>query len=65
MYAPHNWSPVFVAGMQTFAFELWEQLGRTAPDVVMFPLGGGSLLLGVHNGFNALRDAGLGTGCPG
>ncbi len=59
VYAPHNWSPVFVAGMQTFAFELWEQLGRTAPDVVIIPVGGGSLLLGVHNGFSALRDAGL------
>ena len=59
VYASHAWNPLYLAGTQTFAFELWEQLGRSAPDAVVMPVGGGALLLGVHLGFRALRDAGL------
>ncbi|MGX6450099.1 pyridoxal-phosphate dependent enzyme, partial [Patulibacter sp. S7RM1-6] len=57
VYASHAWSPLYLAGTQTFAFELWEQLG-TAPDVLVLPVGGGALLLGAFHGFRALRDAG-------
>jgi threonine synthase len=58
VYASHAWSPFYLAGTQTFAFELWEQLGGTAPDVLVLPVGGGSLLLGAHLGFAALAEAG-------
>jgi threonine synthase len=57
-YASHLWSPLFVAGTATFAWELWEQLAGV-PDAIVLPLGGGTLLLGVYRGFVALRDAGL------
>ena len=57
-YASHMWQPAFLAGTATFAYEVFEQLGR-APDVVVAPLGGGTLLLGVHIGFTRLREAGL------
>ena len=59
VYASHAWNPVYLAGTQTFAFELWEQLGRDVPDVLIVPVGGGALLLGAHLGFAALRRGGL------
>ena len=59
VYASHLWQPAFLAGTSTFAYELWEQRGGEVPDVVVLPLGGGTLLLGAHRGFARLRDAGL------
>ena len=58
-YASHAWSPYFVLGQQTAAWETWEQLGRRAPDAVATPVGHGGLFLGFYRGFKALRDAGL------
>src|SRR5581483_4317713 len=54
VYANHGWSPFFVAGTQSFAFELWEQLRGRTPDAVVVPVGAGTLLLGVCRGFAAL-----------
>lgn len=59
VYASHQWQPSFNLGTQTFAFELWEQLGRRVPEVIVCPVGAGGLLLGAASGFRALRDAGL------
>jgi threonine synthase len=59
VYGSHQWQPLFNLGTQTFAFELWEQLGRRVPDVVACPVGAGGMLLGAHLGFRALREAGL------
>ena len=64
VYASHLWQPAFIAGTATFAYELFEQLGRRAPDVVVAPLGGGTLLLGAHLGFARLMAAGLITSVP-
>ena len=58
-YGSHLWQPAFLAGTATFAYEVFEQLGGRAPTVVVAPLGGGTLLLGVHLGFARLRAAGL------
>ncbi len=58
-YASHAWSPYFVLGQQTAAWETWEQLGRRAPDAVATPVGHGGLFLGFYRGFRALHDAGL------
>jgi threonine synthase len=57
-YASHIYNPVGLAGNATAAYELWEQLGR-APEQVILPLGHGTLLIGLHLGFKALRAAGL------
>lgn len=57
-YASHNWQPFFLEGTKTLAFELWEDLGFKAPDVVVVPVGAGSLLLGLHFGFRELMRAG-------
>jgi threonine synthase len=58
-FASHCWSPWFVQGTQTFAFELYEQLGNTAPDIVVLPVGNGTLLLGAWLGFSRLATLGL------
>jgi threonine synthase len=45
-------------GNATAAYEIAEQLGRD-PGTIILPLGHGTLLLGLHRGFKALRAAGL------
>ncbi|MBN1333624.1 MAG: threonine synthase [Synergistales bacterium] len=57
-YASHNWSPYFVHGVKTFAFEIWEQLGWRAPDNLVVPAGQGSLVMGACLGFRELQHAG-------
>jgi len=54
-YASHVWNPFFIEGTKTFAFEVWEQIGRREPDVVVLPAGHGTLLLGVYKGFSELK----------
>ncbi len=58
-YASHNCSPFFVEGTKTFAYEVWEHLGRRAPDNLVFPVGNGSLLMGAYRGFAELQAGGL------
>jgi threonine synthase len=57
-YASHVYNPFFLAGIETLAFELWEQLGNQAPAAVLAPVGNGTLLLGIYLGFRRLRQAG-------
>ena len=58
-YASHVYNPFFLAGTETLAYELWEQLGRRAPAAVVMPVGSGSLFLGIYRGFRRLLRAGL------
>ena len=57
-YASHNLHPMFIEGVKTWAFEVWEQLGRRAPDAVVVPAGSGSLVLGAWLGFSELMEGG-------
>ena len=57
-YAGHNWQPYFIEGIKTLAFEIWEQCGFVAPDVVIVPVGQGSNLMGCHIGFGELLRSG-------
>jgi threonine synthase len=57
-YASHLWNPFFVMGLQSAAFEIWEQYGGHLPPRVVVPIGGGGFLEGLHAGFAALRNAG-------
>ncbi|MBR0661400.1 pyridoxal-phosphate dependent enzyme [Neoroseomonas oryzicola] len=57
-YASHNWHPFFLHGTKTLAYELWEDLGFTAPDNVIVPCGAGSNVLGCGIGFAELVRAG-------
>ncbi|MFW6135772.1 MAG: threonine synthase [Chloroflexota bacterium] len=58
VYATHAYSPFYLHGMKSVAFELWEQCGRSAPEAVVVPLGHGGLLLGIALGFRELLSAG-------
>lgn len=57
-YASHVFNPYFYEGTQTYAFEVYEELGK-APDTLIVPVGNGTLLLGAYYGFKALLDSGL------
>jgi threonine synthase len=57
-YASHNWHPMFLQGIKTIAYELWEDLGFRAPDNVVLVAGAGSLVLGCDLAFQELLAAG-------
>ena len=58
VYASHAYLPFGLPGIATIAYELVEQLGA-APGSVLAPVGHGSLLLGIAEGFAALHAAGI------
>jgi threonine synthase len=58
-YASHLWHPYFLEGVKTVAFEIAEQNGWQAPDVVICPVGAGSILLGLYKGFTELKASGV------
>lgn len=58
-YAGHCVDPFFIQGTKTLAYELVEQLGWRAPRTVAGPLGNGTLILGLIQGFTELLEAGL------
>jgi threonine synthase len=57
-YASHNWQPLFVEGVKTLGYELWENLGFSVPDNIVMPVGGGSSLLGCWRAFCELKQRG-------
>jgi len=59
VYASHAYQPSYLIGQMTAAWEVWEQLGRRAPDWVVTPVAQGGNLLGYWFGFRRLRAAGL------
>ncbi len=54
--------PYRIEGKKTLGIELAEQLGWALPDVVLYPTGGGTGLIGMWKVFQELRDAGWITG---
>jgi threonine synthase len=58
-YASHLWHPYFLEGVKTMAFEIAEQNGWRTPDVILCPVGAGSILLGLYKGFHDLKRAGI------
>ena len=58
-YASHSWNPFFMQGTKTFSYEVCEQLGWQAPDILFLPVGNGSLLLGSYIGFIDLFRNGI------
>jgi threonine synthase len=64
VYASHVFSPYFLAGQSTMAFEMAEDLAGRVPDSVVVPLGSGVLLLGLYHGFLEMRRSGLTSGMP-
>ncbi|MCC6047780.1 MAG: threonine synthase [Desulfurococcaceae archaeon] len=50
--------PYRAEGTKTMAYEVVEQLGWRAPDVVVFPTGGGEGVVGMWKGFRELLELG-------
>ena len=62
----HGWfemstlkEPYRVEGKKTMGYELWEQLDGELPDVVLYPTGGGTGLIGMWKAFEELEAMGL------
>ncbi|WP_037864666.1 threonine synthase [Streptomyces sp. NRRL S-340] len=58
-YASHVYNPYFLHGTKTYVHELWEDLGGRLPDVLVLPVGNGTLLLGAALAVSELYGAGL------
>ncbi len=58
-YASHAYNPAYLVGQMTAAWELWEQLGKKAPDWIISPVAQGGQFLGFWFGFQRLLEAGL------
>jgi threonine synthase len=54
--------PYRLEGKKTMGLELAEQLGWTLPDLLLYPTGGGTGLVGIPKGFEELRALGWVTG---
>src|SRR5207249_11527535 len=50
--------PYRIEGKKTLGLELAEQLGWTLPDVIVYPTGGGTGLIGMWKAFQELSAAG-------
>lgn len=59
VFASHAYHPAFLLGLESIAWEIWEQMGGKAPDWFVVPVGQGGQLLGAWMGFERLRKAGL------
>jgi len=64
--ARHGWfdvstlkEPYRVEGKKTMGYELAEQLGWQLPDVIIYPTGGGTGLIGMWKAFDELEQIGL------
>jgi threonine synthase len=57
-------NPHTIEAKKTVAFEIWEQLERSMPDVVVVPVGDGPTLVALGKGFTELVDCGLATRRP-
>ncbi|MEU7058496.1 pyridoxal-phosphate dependent enzyme [Streptomyces sp. NPDC046197] len=58
-YASHVFNPYFLHGTKTYVHELWEDLGGRLPEVLVVPVGNGTLLLGAALAVAELYSAGL------
>ncbi|MCY6485040.1 threonine synthase [Clostridium aestuarii] len=58
VYVGHNWHPLFVHGVKSLAYELWEQNEFKEPDNIVCVAGNGSIVTGIYIGFKELLNIG-------
>ena len=51
--------PYRVEGKKTMGYELWEAFGGELPDLILYPTGGGTGLIGMWKAFDELEAMGL------
>jgi threonine synthase len=57
--------PYRLEGKKTMGYEIAEQLGRQLPDVILYPTGGGTGILGIWKAFDELEQLGwIGSSRP-
>ncbi|HET6279203.1 MAG TPA: threonine synthase [Candidatus Polarisedimenticolia bacterium] len=57
--------PFRVEGKKTMAYEIVEQLGFRLPDVILYPTGGGTGIIGMWKAFDEMEQLGwIGSGRP-
>lgn len=56
--------PYRVEGKKTMAYELYEQFGGEMPDVIVYPTGGGTGLVGMGKAIHEMRDLGWRVNTP-
>ncbi len=54
--------PYRLEGKKTMGYELWEQFEGELPDVIFYPTGGGTGLIGMWKAFDELEEMGLWSG---
>jgi threonine synthase len=59
-----NLRPFYGDGSRTFGYEIAEQLGWRAPDHIVVPCAGGSLISRIYKGLNEFAALGLIDGAP-
>lgn len=57
-------NPLTIEAKKTVAFEVWEQLGRQLPDLMIVPVGDGPTLVALDKGFAELVSCGLAARQP-
>ncbi|MFD9337238.1 pyridoxal-phosphate dependent enzyme [Streptomyces sp. NPDC060028] len=58
-YASHVFNPYFLHGTKTYVYEIWEALGGHLPEVLVVPVGNGTLLLGAALAVEELARRGV------
>ena len=56
-YVGHSWNPIFIHGVKLIAYEIALELGEV--DYVVAPLGNGTLMLGLYQGFREAVELGI------
>jgi threonine synthase len=56
--------PYRLEGKKTMGFELFEQCGGALPDLILYPTGGGTGLIGLWKAFEEMRTLGWHVGPP-
>ena len=51
--------PYRLEGKKTMGFELWEQMGGDLPDIILYPVGGGTGIAALWKAFLELEEAGM------
>lgn len=64
VYLLNSINPYRLEGQKTIAYEIWNQLGRKAPDIIILPVGNAGNISAIWKGFQDLTELGLVSDLP-